>query len=310
MRRPSIATLVSISLFAWSCGSQDGAQGPAGAERAAEAAPQPYSYPAPVQGHYEEINLGSHDFVDGVAYPLGNETVVYLVSKPIASPVIAKSNCPMTEARALTVLRDAAWIEVTPDAKNRSMYFSAGKPFGGTGREQDVGGRYWKIQRTTPVEDMDRIAGNVAYNRRGEIKFDLPVSRPFIVELSEAGKFDGNRTSASEPTPTEEEVTAAYNAVRDAALRKDLRALLAAQGFDNETIAKIRGLAGIDADLERFSLRFLTPGEPQDISVDAGFGAAVGEGTNAKGEKFYNWYTFATCGAGRLVLSSIGENPQ
>jgi hypothetical protein len=263
-----------------------------------------------VQGHYEEANLGSHDFVDGIAYPLGNDTVVYLTSKSIASPLVAKSTCPMTEARSLVALRDAAWIEITPDAKNRSKYFSAGVPFGGTGREQDVGGRYWKITRATAVDDPDRIEGSVAYGGHGEIRYALPVSRPSIVELTEAGKMDGNRTSGTEHTPTEAEVIAAYKAVRDAALRKDLRALLAAQGFDKATIAAVRGLAGIDQDLERFSLRFMTPGEPQEPSFEAGFGAVVGEGSNAKGEKFYNWYTFATCGAGRLVLSSIGENAQ
>lgn len=297
-----------LCLATTACGSKEGGVPTAG--RADDAPPAPYSYPAPVQGHYEEVNLGSFDFVDGVAYPLGNDTVVYLTSEPIASPVIARSTCPMTEARALTVLRDAAWIEVTPDAKNRSAYFSAGKAFGGTGREQDVGGRYWKIERTTAVEDPDRIAGSVAYGGRGEIRFELPISRPSIVELSEAGKFDGNRASGTEHTPTEAEVIATYEAIRDAALRRDLRSVLAAQGFDATTIAKIRGLAGIDQDLERFSLRFLTPGEPTDLSAEAGHGAAGGQGTNAKGEKFSNWYTFATCGAGRLVLSGIGENPQ
>jgi len=43
-------------------------------------------------------------------------------------------------------------------------------------------------------------------------------------------------------------VTAAYVALRDAALRKDLKATLSALGFDARQIAAIRGMDGIDAD--------------------------------------------------------------
>lgn len=300
-------SLTFLLLATTACGAKEGGSPAAG--KADDAPPAPYSYPAPVQGHYEEANLGSFDFVDGIAYPLGNDTVVYVTSKPIASPAIAISTCPMTEARALVVLRDAAWIEIGPDAKNRSKYFSAGVPFGGTSREQEVGGRYWKIETTTPAGG-DRFEGSVAYGDRGTIRFGLPVSRPSIVEVRESDKFDGNRAGATEPTPTTDQVVAAYQALRTAALKKDAKALLAAQGFSADTSAKIRGLAGIEDDLARFSDRFLTTEAAGETDVQTGYGSIAAEGANAKGQKFYNYYYFSTCGPSRLVLTQIAENPQ
>ena len=75
----------------------------------------PYAYPAPVKGHLDDVNTGNFDLVDGIAYPAsrGAGTVVYVTSKPIASPVLAGSPCPMTQARALTSIRNAGWVEVT-----------------------------------------------------------------------------------------------------------------------------------------------------------------------------------------------------
>jgi hypothetical protein len=43
-------------------------------------------------------------------------------------------------------------------------------------------------------------------------------------------------------------VIAAYVALRDAALRKDMKATLSAMGFDAKQVAAIRGMEGIDAD--------------------------------------------------------------
>src|SRR5690242_15478077 len=65
--------------------------------------PPPYKYPAPVKGDFHEINLGNFDLVDGVAYPAkgGAATVVYVTSKPMASPLLSDSPCPMTQARSL-----------------------------------------------------------------------------------------------------------------------------------------------------------------------------------------------------------------
>ena len=102
----------------------------------------PYTYPAPVKGHYKEINIGEFDLVDGIAYPAadGSGTVVYVTDKPIASPMLTESACPMTQARVLTKLRNGDYVEVTLDKAGRSKYFAAGTAFGGSSREQDVGG--------------------------------------------------------------------------------------------------------------------------------------------------------------------------
>ena len=88
----------------------------------------PYTYPAPVKGHYKEINIGEFDLVDGIAYPAsgGGGTVVYATNKPIASPMLTDSACPMTQARVLTELRNGRFVEVTLDAAGRSKYFAAG----------------------------------------------------------------------------------------------------------------------------------------------------------------------------------------
>ena len=57
------------------CGGKDpgpvthGAGGGApAAAPAAEAPPEPYTYPAPVSGHYQEVNTGDFDLVDGLAW--------------------------------------------------------------------------------------------------------------------------------------------------------------------------------------------------------------------------------------------------
>jgi len=36
---------------------------------AAEEKVPPYTYPAPVKGHYNEVNIGEFDVVGGIAYP-------------------------------------------------------------------------------------------------------------------------------------------------------------------------------------------------------------------------------------------------
>ena len=91
-------------------------------------------YPAPVKGHIKELNIGEFDLVDGIAYPSmnGGGTVVYVASKPIASPMLVDSACPLTQARALSKLRNASFGEITLDTAGRSKYFSAGTPFGGS----------------------------------------------------------------------------------------------------------------------------------------------------------------------------------
>ena len=118
----------------------------ASAPAAAEAKPEPYSYPAPVSGHFKEANTGDFDLVDGLAWgpTRAGETAVYVTDKPIASPVLG-ATCPMAEARALSVLRDARWNEVDLDASGKSRYFGAGTQYSGTSRSEDVGGRDWSF---------------------------------------------------------------------------------------------------------------------------------------------------------------------
>ena len=104
-------------------------------------------------------------------------------------------------------------------------------------------------------------------------------------------------------------MAAAYRTVREAALKKDLNGLLAAQGFDPKQIAAIRGLDGIDADLAVFADRFLKPGTAGEFENRGGHGGVRSEGANSKGAKFINYYWFAPC-QGKLVLYSITLNPQ
>ncbi len=310
----ALAFLVSFSLPACSRKEASAVGTPAAAvtaapKSAASEKPAPYSYPAPVKGHLKDVNTGDFDLVDGVAFPATGDagTVVYMVSKPIASPVISGSPCPMTAARALTVLRNAGWVEVTLDARGRSKYFGKGTPYTGSGREDETGGnRYWSSELKAAG---GRAAGKVSHKDHGGFEFDLPVSSPRIREVSEGDRAKGKQGDESSPVPTEAETAAAYQTVREAALRKDLRAVLAAQGFDEKQIAAIRGLNGIDADLAAFSEHFLEPGTTGEFQNGPGTGGIVGTGANSKGAKFLNYYTFAPCN-GKLVLSSIGENPQ
>lgn len=127
--------------------------------------------------------------------------------------------------------------------------------------------------------------------------------------MSEDDRTQGNRYDVTAPKPTEQAVTAAYRAMHDAALKKNLKGLLAAQGFDAKQIAAIRGLEGIDADFTVYADRFLVPSAPDEVSVKPGTGYVRTEGSNSKGQKFANFYHFAPCGD-HLVLVSIAENPQ
>jgi hypothetical protein len=213
----------------------------------------------------------------------------------------------MTQARALTLLRNSGFLEVSLDANGGSDYFAAGTPYGGRGREAEVGGGYWKIDGGK-VKD-GRVAGRVAYKGRGQFEFDLPVAKPGVNEVSEGDMVSGRRTDESRRSPSEAELTAAYTAVRRAALAKDLKAMLAAQGFDAKQIEAIRGLAGIDGDLGPHADRFLDPGTPEEPTVQAGHASIGARGKNSKGAAFFNYYQFAPCGD-KLVLVSIGENPQ
>jgi HEAT repeat protein len=263
---------------------------------------------AVVKGHFEEVNTGTFDLVDGIAWPAsrGEGTVVYVVSKPITSAVLADSPCPMTLARSLTALRNAEYLEVTLDSAGKSSYFAWGTPFAGASRGDEVGGNSWPAKLRLAG---NRAAGSVAHKDYGGFEFDLPLLSPKVKEVSEGDRSRGRRFDESAITPAEPAVTAAYRAVREAALKKDLNGLLAAQGFDQKQIAAIRGLEGIGADLAVYADRFLKPGTAGEFDSGAGYGSLRGEGANSKGAKFINYYFFAPCGQ-KLVLVSIGENPQ
>jgi hypothetical protein len=304
--RLHVVAACAAALAVSGCGKEESAPGPA-KKAAVEEKVAPYTYPAPVKGHYKEINIGEFDVVDGIAYPAtgGAGTVVYVTEKPIASPMIAGSACPMTQARVLAELRDARYLEVTL-SHGTSKYFAAGTYFGGSSREQEVGGRYWSSRMK---EDPERAVGGVVHKVHGKFDFDLPLSNPKVNEVSEGDRTQGRRYDSTAAKPAEQAVTAAYKAVHDAALKKNLKGLLAAQGFDAKQIAAIRGLDGIDADFIVYVDRFLVPGAADEVTVRPGTGYVRTEGTNSKGKKFANFYHFTPCGD-HLVLVSIAENPQ
>jgi hypothetical protein len=274
----------------------------------AEARPAPYTYRAPVKGRIHEINIGRFELVDGVAYTTGAGTVVFASSRPIASPAVADSPCPMTEARSLELLRDASWAEVTIEESGRSKYFAYGTAFGGSGFDK-TGGTEWAIQ--VAHTSGDRIKGTAFHRSYGGFEFELPVTQPRFREVSEMDRSDGRRSDPAAPLPTEAAVTATYGAVRDSALSGNLKGVLAAQGFGEKTTAAIRGLDGIDGDLAVYADRFLRPGDPTPGEFTAKPGTAYVrvEGANSKGKKFANYYHFNSCGD-RLILVSIRVNPQ
>src|SRR6185295_789758 len=73
---------------------------------------KPYVYPAPVEGHFEDANYGNFDLRDGIAYASSTSgTVVLATEKAIASPILASSTCPMTQARALLLIRNSGALE-------------------------------------------------------------------------------------------------------------------------------------------------------------------------------------------------------
>jgi hypothetical protein len=303
---PRLSTLIVLTCLA-------AARSSTGATSVAQAPTPPpptFDYPAPVKGHYEEANTGTFELVDGPAYTAtgGKGTVVYASSKALASPVLNATTCPMTEARAIALIRDASFLEVTLDARGHSNYFGAGTVYNGQGRESDTPKNpYWTISGGQVAKG--RIAGRVSYKGRGEFDFDLPVFKPGISELSEGDKVEGNRLDSTRRAPTEKELLTAYAAMRRAALAKDLKAMLELQGFDAKQVQAIRGLPGIDANLEAHADRFLDPGDPEEPTVQAGYAGIGGRGKNSKGAAFFNFYLFIPCD-NRLLLTSIGLNEQ
>jgi hypothetical protein len=299
LRWPAAAAC-AVALLVCSCDKQSSVPGVA--PKAVEEKIPPYSYPAPVKGHLKEVNIGEFDLVDGIAYTptVGSGTVVYVVSKPIASPLLADAACPLTQARALSKLRNASYAEITLDAAGHSRYLAAGTPFDGSWTDLTAGD--WS---STAKEDAGRVQGNVLDRRRGHFDFDLPVSNPKFDQISYG---DRRKLSPTTPKPTEQAITATYLALHDAAQKKNLQAMLAALGFDAKQSAAIRGMDGIEADFAVFADRFLTPGTPGDPWNRPGTGQVRGEGAKANGKKFVNDYYFDLCGE-KLVLTTIVEQP-
>jgi hypothetical protein len=307
MRLQTLAACTA-ALLLLGCGNEQGTGGgapkaDAGARKAVEAKPAPYTYPAPVKGHVKEVNIGEFDLVDGIAYPstAGSGTVVYVASKAIASPMLVDSACPLTQARALSKLRSASFAEITLDPAGRSKYFSAGTPFGGS--LTDLTPRDWS---STLKADASRAAGSVTHRQYGKFDFDLPLSNPKVDQISDGDRQQKRKLAATTPKPGAQAITGAYVALRDAALKKDLKATLAALGFDARQSTAIRGMDGIDADFLIFADRFLTPGTPGDPWDKPGAGQLRGEGVKASGKKYFNDYYFDVCGD-HLVLTHIVE---
>lgn len=305
LRRVALALAGLAMLAVAGCGKEEANSGAdwTEAKKPVEDKVPPYAYPAPVKGHVKEINIGEFDLVDGIAYAAlgGGGTVVHVVSKPIASPMLVDAACPLALSRALSKLRNASYAEVTIDAAGRSAYFAAGKPFGGG--LTDLTPRDWKSMLKT---DGGHASGSVVHRRYGQFDFDLPFSHPTVDEVS-AGDRDPKRARATPaPKPDGKAVIDAYVALRDAALRKDLKATLVAMGFDADQVAAIRGMEGIDADFAVYADRFLTPGTPGDPWSRPGAGQVRGEGVKANGRKYYNDYYFDLCGD-RLILTGIVE---
>jgi hypothetical protein len=247
----------------------------------------PTVYPPPVSGGISEANVGTFDLVDGLAYPApdGSGTLVYVTSKSIASPVLARSACPRVFAESLARLRDAGFAEVTLDAEGKSPYFGYGHAYGGTGKS--LSPNDW----TTTLETAgDKVSGSARQKYYGEFTFDLPLG-------------------AAQPAPAESTDSAAniavYDRVRTAAKAGDLKGVLVAQGFDDASIAAIRGLPDINADLVAYAKRFLEPGTPKEGSIHpSGFYV---DGKKADGKGYWNYYGFQKCGDA-LVLTSIHED--
>jgi len=312
MRRDRQAVVIVgfLLLAAAGCGDRDPASDASskakaeGAKKVVEEKIPPYAYAAPVKGHVKEVNIGEFDLVDGIAYAAqgGGGTVVYVASRPIASPLLVDSACPLAQARAMATLRKANYAEVTLDAKGKSRYFAAGTPSDGS--LTDLSPRGW----TSALKaEAGKAAGNVVHRNYGRFEFDLPLSHPTADELSYGDRQKERKLAATTPKPTEQAVIAAYVALRDAVHRKDMKATLSAMGFDAKQVAAIRGMEGIDADFAGFTGRFLTPGTPTEPWARAGEGQVIGEGTRANNSKKYrNGYYFDLCGD-KLVLTGISE---
>jgi hypothetical protein len=306
---------LAAALAVMSCARQQPPGAGGGSEAAKHepaAAPPAYSYPAPVAGHFKDVNTGEFDLVDGVAYAardVSKGTVVYVTAKPIASPILAAGACPATRARALTLLRDAGFVEVTLDAQGGSDYYAEGTPFGARGRGIKVGPRTdWRGHVTTSA---GHIAGDVDHRYRGKFRFDLPIAARSRDEVSENDRSVAGYVAwgGDAATPTEVEALTAYGLLWRAAKDGDFDRFLEIQGFQPSERLAIRGLSAIQTDFAALRARFLEPGAPESPTLAAGVAVVGARGTDPSGKNFANYYEFTSC-EGNLILTSIALNPQ
>jgi hypothetical protein len=303
-------SLLALAFVCVACSSEDEPAVPSADDLEVEEVAA-FEYPAPVSGHVSEANAGDFDLVDGIAYPArdpAKRIVVFVVAEPIASPVLATSSCPSTQARALKLLRDASYVEVTLDANGRSETFVYGSPYGGQGRAMGGGGSEWSGK----IASADgRAKGSFVHRHYGKFDFDLPLAKPEPTAVSEDDRMEAGYAAwgGDAPAPTEADAVAAYGLTRRAVLEGDLGGYLRLQGFDDEQVKKIRGLAGIEAEFKAHRDRFLDPGAPEEPTLANGFAAVGARGKNSKDAAFANYYEFTPCG-GKLILTSIAENPQ
>lgn len=322
-RRSRIAAFLALALLV-ACGRSPagenaGMSDDAAGAHPAEVAPaiaeapkiEPWSYPAPVSGHFKEANTGDFDLVDGIAYPARDAakgTVIFVTAKPIASPLLTDSACVATQARALKLLRNSPYAEVTLNSQGRSATFVFGTPYDGQGRGMDVGAREWPGR----IDATDgRAKGSVKHRHYGSFEFDLPIAKSGPHEASEDDRMAAGHAmwGGDSPTPTEVEAFTAYGQTYRAVMDGDLGRYLELQGFDEAAVRSIRGLAGIDDDFRAHRDRFLDPGAPEEPTLMPGYASIGARGENSKGDAFANYYEFTPCG-GKFLLTSIGINPQ
>jgi hypothetical protein len=154
------------------------------------------------------------------------------------------------------------------------------------------------------------IAGNVVTAGHGSFDFELPLRQPSLAETSGAESYDDGPPEEPGTPATLQAFRAAWQAVRSAALKRDLPGFLAAQGFDAAQVAAIRALPGIADDFARLSLRFLKIEKVGKPAFRGRRGSMTASGTNAEGKAFHNWYYLTSCGPGRYLLTTMAENPQ
>src|SRR6188474_1396995 len=88
-----VALFVVVLVVLSTCGGQASGRSDDSLERA-----DTQAAPALVKGKFSEVNIGTFDLVDGIAWAIDGGTVVYAVSKPIASSTLVSAACPVTMA--------------------------------------------------------------------------------------------------------------------------------------------------------------------------------------------------------------------